>query len=242
MNQLKSLPVLAFSTILLCGQPALAEVVPLTPSIDGVQTRTGFPFPTFTYNTTGASIQSSFSQVASHANVSINEQMLAMEFDLSSIAPGSLLISAILSWTERSDFLSPGNTHSLIGAVGDGVLNTANYNGTNLGIVSNGVNDGLVSFDVTFFLADRLAAADHYVSFAVNNGGYYQTSSGPFSSVTIVSSYSIASRLDANPNARPQLVLTVIPEAQSYVMAGLACLGFIVFSIPRSRVRSAKSI
>ena len=88
--------------------------------------------------------------------------------------------------------------------------------------VADGVNEGRVQFDVTGFVADRVAAANHYVSFAVNNGGYYSESTGPFGSVTTVSTYSIAGRLDADPAARPTLTLTVVPEASARSLAGVA--------------------
>lgn len=220
--------------VLWTGQATFATDIILDPVIDGTQQMTGFPFPSFTYNTSAAAMQASFSQVQSHANVSRTENKFAMEFDLSTIPAGNVVTSATLSWTELTDFLSPGNTHPLAGYTGDGLLTgTDFFGGVSLGQVANAVNDGRVSVDVTTFLADRVDAGDAFVGFSVVNGGYYTTSTGMFSSYTTVGTYQIASRLHGDPNARPQLVVTVVPEMGAVSLLG--CGALLIFAIASRR-------
>lgn len=229
MIQTNRVPFLLVFFVATATEIGVAAVVTLEPVIDGVQQRTGFPFPVFTYTSAGASLESRFSQAASHANVFVTELKFAMEFDLSSL-PMGVVQSAELSWTELSDFLSPGNTHPLIGFVGDGVLNGSDFVGPEIGQVASGVSDGRVVFDVTSYTSDRVAAGNPFVGFAVINGGYYTTSSGPFSSVTTVGTYAIASRLNADLNARPRLRIAVVPELSGtfFIALGLASLPLVL--------------
>lgn len=215
---------------------AHAAVVTLEPTIDGTQRRTGFPFPTFTYFTGDAFVRASFSQTTNHANVSVEENYLAMEFDLSSVPVGNTVTSASLSWTELSDFLSPGNIHPLKGYVGDGLFTVSDFaGGADLGQVASGTSDGRVSFDVTAFAAARVAASNRYAGFSVLNGGYYQQSIGMFGTYTTVGEYRIGSRL-AIPDSRPRLVLTFVPEIGAFSFASVSALGLFVVRQYRSRL------
>lgn len=240
-----SVPQLVLASILVTcivgftSRQGRAADVTLEPIIDGTQQTTGFPFPSSTYTTTADSLRANFSQSQSHANVSRTENKFAMEFDLSSIPTGSVVTSATLSWTELTDFLSPGNTHPLTGYVGDGAFTHADFfGGTSLGQVASGTTDGRVSFDVTSFIADRVAAANHYVGFAVTNGGHHTESTGMFSSFTTVGTYQIASRLQTDPAHRPRLAITVVPEASSPCL--VAC-GILALLAMRVRVKSDRS-
>jgi hypothetical protein len=205
------------------------------PTVDGTRRRTGFPFPVFQLDTSSSILSSSFTQSASSGlQVFITENTPSMEFALPVLPAGFTLKQATLSWVETSDFLRPGNVHPLYGYAGNGVTEVADSFGGSLLVasVSNGVVDGRVRFDVTPFVADRYLAADGFVGFSVQNGGFYQTQSGSFpfiSTFTEVGTYQIWGRLAADRSTRPILELSAIPEGSvgTLIGVGLLVLGLI---------------
>jgi hypothetical protein len=163
--------------------------------------------------------------------VFITEYFLAMEFPLPSLPAGFIVTGAQVSWVETSDFLRPGNQHPLYGYAGNGSLESTDFFGGSLltPTVSNGVNDGRVSIDVTSFVADRYQAGGLFAGFSIQNAGYYQTQSGTFpfiSTFTEVGTYQLSGRLAADPTQRPTLTITAVPEASSWllVLAGMVGL------------------
>lgn len=213
---------------------ALADTFTTTPVIDGTRKRTGFPFPTFTFDSTTGSLRASFTQSASSGlQVFITEYFLSMEFSLPSLPAGFVVTGANVSWVETSDFLLPGNQHPMYGYVGNGSLESTDFFGGTLlaATVSNGLNDGRVSFDVTSYVSSRYQAGDLFVGFSIQNAGYYQTQSGTFpffSTFTEVGTYQLAGRLAGDPLLRPTLTITAVPEASSWVLAAVGTVGFVM--------------
>jgi hypothetical protein len=220
----------AFLLVGISSSSSIAATYSTTPVIDGTRYRSGFPFPTFVFDSSTASLKASFTQSASSGlRVFISEYFFAMEFALPSLPPGFIVKNATLSWIEQADFLRPGNEHPLLGYSGNGSLGAGDFfNGVALlTTVSNGVNAGPISFDVTSFVGGLILNGDSYAGFSVQNAGYYQTQSGTFpfvSTFTEVATYQIAGRLDANPANRPMLVITSVPEAHSGILVSFVML------------------
>jgi hypothetical protein len=218
--------------LILSGSVAWADTFTVTPAIDGTRWRTGFPFPTFTFDSSTGNLQSWFTQSASGGlRVTINEYYLAMEFLLPTLPSGFVVTAADLSWVETGDSLRPGNVHPLYGHAGNGLLDSPDFfsGALLLATVSNGVVDGPVTIDVTQFVANRYQAADAYAGFSIRNAGYYQTQSGTFpfiSTYTEVGTYQLMGRLAGEASLRPTLTITAVPEVSSCVLVSIVGMAF----------------
>jgi hypothetical protein len=158
----------------------------------------------------------------------------SMEFNLSSIpslTPSSLILSATLRFFEVNDSATPlsgtTNQHWLFAHAGNGTITMSDFNspGTLVAQANNFAVETPKAFDVTSSISSLVTLDADFANFTVLYGS--GISGGGF--VLANDPYKIYGRLATNPELRPQLILTVVPEASPLLLVAMGLLGVVIF-------------
>jgi hypothetical protein len=194
------------------------EIVTLAPVTDG-EWRSVTETGVVTVNTSLTSLKAERAERG--INISSPDfgivSQFAMEFPLSTLH-GLTVTSATLSWTEIRDEVVNAQRHPIFASAGDGVIDANDFSSlpVSISVVSNGVEDPVYSLDVTSTIDALVQANSDFVAFVVGNAG--ATTSLPVFQTQwrhTVLPLEIHSRLAANPEVRPMLIIQSVPETSS---------------------------
>ena len=202
-------------------QRVVAGTIELAPVIDGHVTTTFIDiFSTTVTVTTNSPV------LPLGRPVSSVHQKPVLEFDLSSLAAGTIVVSATLElFTAAPDPNSLFfNSHLLRGYVGDGVITAADTGGSNLrnfhqSEVSGQPND----LDVTSFI----------LGLPEGSIAGFSLAGGPVLSGSV---YEYFSSEEANPDVHPRLILEVVPEPATLT---LTIVGLTAMVLARRHSRAS---
>ena len=162
--------------------------------------------------------------------VSSVHQKPVLEFDLSSLATGTIVVSATLELFTATPDQNPqfAGQQILRGYVGDGIITPADTGGSNLRFFSQSQVVGQPNdLDVTSFIQGLPEGS--IAGFSLD--GSFPTAGPP---------YEYYSSEAANPDLHPRLILEVVPEPASLTLASVGLVAMLLARRDSTRRRTGR--
>ena len=212
--RLHHLLLLAVATlfVVIPAQRVVAGMIEFAPVVDGDVSITQVESSVIVH------VSTSFSRLRLGRPLSITQQFPVLEFDLSSLAAGTIVVSATLELFTAVPDQNPlsFNRHLLWGYVGDGIITAADVGGSTLqnfhqSEVSGQPND----LDVTSFI---LGLPEGSIAGFSLGGGSSIAGTG----------YEYFSSEEANPDLHPRLILEVVPEPATLTLTSVGLIAMLL--------------
>ena len=221
--RLHHLLLLAVATlfVVIPAQRVVAGMIEFAPVVDGDVSITridGF--------VTAVQVSTNSSTLRLGRPLSITTQFPVLEFDLSSLALGTIVVSATLELFTAVPGQNPllSNSHTLLGYVGDGIITAADLGGSTLRVFHQSVVSGQPNdLDVTSFI----------LGLPEGSIAGFSLAGGPVLSGSV---YEYFSSEEANPDVHPRLILEVVPEPATLT---LTIVGLTAMVLARRHSRAS---